>query len=101
MLRLIQIIAVIQGLFVLFVLFNNRREYKRATFWLLFGCLFSIILYIIGDDKNNLFVKNIDWFLFDNTLFVTFLFLFFGITKVEKKNLLNWIFFFIYLMFVM
>lgn len=95
MLQLIQIIALIQGLFVLFVLFHNRKEYKKATFWLLFGSLFSIILYIIGDDKNNLFVRNTDWFLFDNTLFVTFLFLFFRyyISGKEKFLKLDFLFF--------
>ena len=84
MLKTIQIIALLQGLFVLFVLYNNRKSYKNTTFWLLFGSLFSIVLYIIGDDKNNLFVENTDWFLFDNTLFVTFLFLFF---KYYKNNI--------------
>lgn len=89
MLKTIQIIALIQGLFVLFVLFINRKDYKKSTFWLLFGSLFSIILYIIGDDKNNLFVKNTDWFLFDNTLFVTFLFLFFRYYSSGKERFLK------------
>ncbi|MEO8236434.1 MAG: helix-turn-helix domain-containing protein [Flavobacterium sp.] len=86
MLKTIQIIALLQGLFVLFVLYNNRKSYKNTTFWLLFGSLFSIVLYIIGDDKNNLFVENTDWFLFDNTLFVTFLFLFFKYYKNNKEK---------------
>ena len=86
MLKTIQIIALLQGLFVLFVLIIYRKVYQKTTFWLLFGSLFSIILYIIGDDKNNLFVKNIDWFLFDNTLFVTFLFLFFRYYKSGKEK---------------
>lgn len=93
MLRIIQIIALIQGFFVLFVLFTNRRDYKKTTFWLLFGCLISVLLYILGDDNNNLFVENIDWFLFDNTLFITFLFLFFryyknGTEKFKKSDFL-------------
>jgi hypothetical protein len=45
---------------------------QETTFGYYLG-LFSIILYII-DDQNNLFIQNTDWFLFDNTLFVTFLF---------------------------
>ncbi|MFE3870429.1 helix-turn-helix domain-containing protein [Flavobacterium sp. ZS1P70] len=96
MLQTIQIIAVIQGLFVLSVLYTNRKDYKKTTFWLLFGSLFSIVLYIIADDKNNLFIQNTDWFLFDNTLFVTFLFLFFryyksGKEKFEKSDYLFFI----------
>ena len=95
MLYTIKIIALIQGLFVLFVLFTNRKHHKKTTFWLLFGSLFSIILYIIGDDKNNLFVQNTDWFLFDNTLFVTSLFLFFRYYKSgkEKFSKLDYLFF--------
>ena len=89
MLKTIQIIALLQGLFVLFVLYNNRNSYKNTTFWLLFGSLFSIVLYIIGDDQNNLFVNNTDWFLFDNTLFITFLFLFFRYFKSNKEKFIK------------
>ena len=95
MLYTIQIIALIQGIFVLFILFTNRKDYKKTTFWLLFGTLISVLLYILGDDKNNLFVENTDWFLFDNTLFVTFLFLFFKYYKSEKEKFIksNYLFF--------
>jgi AraC-like DNA-binding protein len=95
MLKTIQIIALIQGLFVLYVLFINRKHYKKTTFWLFFGGLLSVILYIVGDDKNNLFVQNSDWFLFDNTLFVTFIFLFFRYYKsgTEKFKKLDYLFF--------
>jgi AraC-like DNA-binding protein len=86
MLKTIQIIALIQGLFVLYVLFINRKDYKKTTFWLFFGSLLSVILYIVGDDKNNLLVQNTDWFLFDNTLFVTFLFLFLRYYKSGKEK---------------
>lgn len=86
MLETIQIIALIQGLFVLSVLFINRKDYKKTTFWLLFGSLLSVLLYIIADDKNNIFIQNTDWFLFDNTLFVTFLFLFFRYYKSGKQK---------------
>ncbi|QRE02939.1 helix-turn-helix domain-containing protein [Flavobacterium psychrophilum] len=85
MLQTIQIIGLIQGIFVLIILFTNRKDYKKTTFWLLFGSLLSVLLYILGDDKNNLFVKNTDWFLFDNTLFITFLFLFFKYHKKERE----------------
>lgn len=86
MLKIIQIIALIQGIFVLSVLFINRKEYKKTTFWLLFGSLLSILFYIAGDDENNLFVQKTDWFLFDSSLFVTFLFLFFRYYKSGKEN---------------
>lgn len=90
MLKTIQIIALLQGLFVITLLFIKRKDFKKITFWLLFGTLISIIVYIVGDDKNNLFVKNIDWFLFDNTLFVTFLFLFFRYYKSRNEIFLKY-----------
>ena len=77
MLQTIQVAALLQGLFLLSALFINRKDYKRTTFWLLFGSLLAILLYILGDDGNNLFIHNSDWFLFDSSLFITFLFLFF------------------------
>jgi len=102
MLKTIQIIALLQGLFVLSILLVNRKEYKKTTFWLLFGSLLSVILYILGDDENNLFVQNSDWFLFDNSLFVTFLFLFFRYLKAEKKNFPNLItYFFFPMLFIL
>lgn len=95
MLKTIQIIALLQGIFILSVLFVNRKDYKKITFWLLFGSLLSVSLYIIGDDENNLFVQNTDWFLFDNTLFVTFIYLFFRYYKNEKDKFakLDYLFF--------
>ncbi len=91
----IQIVALLQGFFVVFVLFTNRKDYKRTTFWLLFGSLLSVLLCIIGDDQNNMFIKNTDWFLFDNSLFVTFLFLFFRYYQSgkEKFEQLDYLFF--------
>ncbi len=86
MLKTLQIIAILQGLFVLSVLFINRKDYKKTTFWLLFGSLFSVLFYILGDEENNLFVEGADWFLFDNSLFVTFLFLFFRYYKSGKDK---------------
>lgn len=95
MLKTLQIIALLQGIFVLSVLFINRRDYKKTTFWLLFGSLLSVLLYIAGDDENNIFVQDADWFLFDSSLFVTFLFLFFRYYKNEKKKFakLDYLFF--------
>ena len=86
MLKTIQIIALLQGLFVLSVLFVNRKDYKKITFWLLFSSLLSVLLYITGDDENNLFIQNADWFLVDSSLFVTFLFLFFRYYKSGKEK---------------
>lgn len=95
MIKTLQIIALLQGLFVLSVLFVNRKEYKRTTFWLLFGSLLSVLLYIAGDDENNIFFKDADWFLFDSSLFVTFLFLFFRYYKSGKEKFakLDYLFF--------
>ena len=95
MLKTIQIITLIQGLFVITVLFVNRKDYKKTTFWLLFGSLISVLLYLSGDDENNLFIKNLDLFLFDNSLFATFLFLFFRYSKNKKEEFskLDYLFF--------
>lgn len=93
MLETVKIIALLQGIFVLAVLFVNRNDYKKITFRLLIGCLISVLLYIVADDGNNLFAVNSDWFLFDKSLFVTFLFLFFkydrnGAQQFLKRDLL-------------
>jgi AraC-like DNA-binding protein len=76
MLVTIQIIAIIQGLFLLIVLVKNRFNYLKPTLYLLAGSIISIILYILGDDETNFINPNIDVFLFDKSLFITFLFLF-------------------------
>lgn len=85
MLRTIQIIAFVQGFFLLLILFKNRSKYKKPTFWLFIGSITSILLFIIGDDDNNLFKEGMDWFLFDSSLFITFLFLFFKYFKSDKQ----------------
>jgi AraC-like DNA-binding protein len=76
MLRIIQTITLLQGLFLLIALFSNRNKYKKPTFWLLACSIISIILYVIGDDENGFFVEKVDLFYFDASLFITFLFLF-------------------------
>ncbi len=86
MLKTFQIIALTQGLFLLLILIKNRNTYRKVTFRLFIGSIISILLFIIGDDDNNLFVKDSDWFLFDSSLFITFLFLFFRYFKTEKKS---------------
>ncbi|WP_299366613.1 AraC family transcriptional regulator [Winogradskyella sp.] len=89
MLRTIQIIALLQGVFLLIVLFQRKREYKKVNFWLLLGCILSVILYAIGDDDYNLFVNNVDWFLFHDTLIITFFFLFVRYYKSGKSEFNN------------
>ncbi|MCF6307819.1 MAG: helix-turn-helix domain-containing protein [Flavobacteriaceae bacterium] len=89
MLKIIQIVALVQGLFLLFIFYRNRDNYKKVTFWLFFGSIASILLYIIGDDDNNLFLEDVDWYLFDSSLFLTFLFLYFKYFKSENNFFLK------------
>ena len=95
MIKTLQIIALFQGLFVLVVLFANRKEYKKMTFRLIFGALITVLLYIVGDDDNNLFFEGVDLFLFDSSLFITFLFLFFRYYNNGKESFakLDYLFF--------
>lgn len=95
MLQTIQIITLLQGLFLLIVLFSNRKKYTKPTFWLLIGSIISILLYILGDDQNGYFLENIDFFYFDASLFITFLFLFikYFISGRTVFNFLNLLFF--------
>lgn len=76
MLTIIQIVTLIQGIFLITVLFINRRSYKNPSFILLLCVIFSILLFLMGDDQNNLISSNVDWFFLDASLFITFLFLF-------------------------
>ncbi|MGC1205936.1 MAG: AraC family transcriptional regulator, partial [Flavobacteriaceae bacterium] len=89
MLKIIQIIALLQGLFILFIFYRNKENYRKITFWLFFGSIVSILLYIIGDDDNNLFMDDADWFLFDSSLFLTFLFLYFKYFRSENEGFLK------------
>ena len=76
MLESIQIIAIIQGLFLLIVLFKNRKKYIFTNYFYLNASLISLLLFLLGDDNSNLLLSNSDFFFVDNTLFITFLFLF-------------------------
>ncbi len=76
MFRTIHIIALVQGLFLLVVLFKTKNKYLKPSFWLLTGSIVSILLYIIGDDDFNFLRKSTDFFFLDKSLFITFLFLF-------------------------
>mgnify|MGYP003630809325 FL=1 len=95
MLRTIQIIALIQGLFLLIVLLKNKSNYLKPTFYLLLGTIISVILYIFGDDDTNLISHNVDIFLFDKSLFITFLFLFvkYYLSKAKKFSTKDYLFF--------
>jgi AraC-like DNA-binding protein len=86
MLKTIQIIALLQGMFVLYLLYVNRNNYKKTTFSLLFGCLLSVVLFAIGDDEYNLLVKDTDWVFFHSSLFITFLFLFFKYSNSKEQE---------------
>lgn len=96
MLVAIQLIILVQGLFLLSVLFMKRDTYKKPALWLLIGTIVSILLFVLGDDENNLITKNIDWFFFDSSLFITFLFLFVkyyvsGSSVFRKRDLLYFV----------
>lgn len=76
MLKILQVITLLQGLFLLVALMANRRKYQKPTFWLLIGSIISILFYVVGDDENGFFIENRDWFFFDSSLFITFFLLF-------------------------
>lgn len=76
MLTIIQIIAILQGGFLGFTLFQRRKDYRQLIFWLFMGCIISVILFSIGDDDYNLIIADANWFFFHETLIATFLFFF-------------------------
>lgn len=86
MLKTLQIIALLQGVFLVFILLKKRNEYKPANFWLLLGCIVSVILYTIGDDDYHLLFHDANLFLFHDTLIITFFFLFVRQYKSGKKS---------------
>ena len=83
MLKTIQIIALLQGTFLLFILFLGKNESKKINFWLLFTAIISSILFAMGDDNYNLFVENSNWFLFHEPLIIT---AFFILVRYYKSN---------------
>ncbi|CAL2101191.1 Transcriptional regulator [Tenacibaculum sp. 190130A14a] len=89
MLRTIQIVAILQGIFLLFILSQRKKVYKKVNFWLLFAAISSVILFVIGDDDYNLFVKNSNWFLFHEPLIITFFFLLVRYYKSDKDSFAN------------
>ncbi|PCI00106.1 MAG: AraC family transcriptional regulator [Flavobacteriaceae bacterium] len=99
-LQTIQIIALIQGFFLLFVLFKHKKNYKSTQFWLLFFCIVSVLLFVLGDDDYNLFVENADWYCFHDTLIITVFFIFvrFYTSNRNKFTGLDGLFFVPYLL---
>lgn len=85
MLTTIQLIAIAQGVFLLAALFVKRQSFAKTPLWLLFGAIVSVMLFIAGDDESNLLSQNVDWFFFDISLFITFLFLFVLYYVSEQK----------------
>lgn len=75
MLKTIQILALIQGIFLLMVLFVKRDNYKRLNFWLMFVTIVSLLFHIIGDDDFNLLQTDANWYIFHAPLIVTLFFL--------------------------
>lgn len=82
-LQIVQVITFFQGVFLIAVLFKNRSLHKSYSFWLLIGSIVSIVFYVIGD-SDFAFMHNAKWFLFDASLFITFLFLFIKYTISER-----------------
>lgn len=102
MLKTIQIIAILQGLFLLLVLVKRHKEYKKVNFWLLASTVVSILLYALGDDNFNLFFKNTNWYFFHDILLVTcfFLLLKYHQSKEEKFHKKDLLFFIPYSIYV-
>ncbi|MGC4040909.1 MAG: helix-turn-helix domain-containing protein [Flavobacterium sp.] len=76
MIQTIQIVTLLQGLFLILYLFFNRKKYHFYNYAFFSASIISLIFYIVGDDNNNLFLNKYDFFFVDKTLFVTLLFLF-------------------------
>ena len=76
MIQAFQIVALLQGLFLLIILFKNKKEYDSTNFFYLYATLISLFIFLLTDNNPHLLFSNHDLFLVDNTLFVTFLLLF-------------------------
>lgn len=75
MLKTIQIVALVQGVFLLIILFAKRKNYKNLNFWLLFITIISLLLHIVGDDDFNLIQTEANWYIFHAPLIITLFFL--------------------------
>lgn len=83
MLKTIQIVALVQGVFLLIILFAKRKNYKNLNFWLLFSTIISLLFHIVGDDDFNLLQTEANWYLFHSPLIIT---LFFLLIKYHNSN---------------
>lgn len=95
MLHTTQIIAFLQGVFLLIFLFKNRKKYQKYNYIFFSVLLISLIFYIIGDDNNSLLLSKYDFFFVDKTLFITVLFLFFKYFNQPIKLRIKNAFFFL------
>ena len=76
MFQTFQIVTLLQGLFLLLLLYKNKRQYIFTHYFYLNASLISLLIYLLGDTNSNLFISDFDFFIVDNTLFIVFLFLF-------------------------
>ena len=86
MLKIIQIVAILQGVFLGVILIQKRRVYKHPIFELFMGCIISVVLFSIGDDDYNLLAEKSKWFFFHEPLIVTTFFLFIRYSNTEKET---------------
>lgn len=96
MLETVQIITILQGLFLIIILWINRKKYKPTSFLLLVLTIVSVIIFVLGNDQNGFFNEPSNWFFFDSSFFITFLFLFVKYhtstsTTFNKRDLLYFI----------
>ena len=92
MLKTIQIIALIQGVFLLMILLAKKANFKKLNFSLLCITITSLLFHIIGDDDFNLFQEEANWFFFHSPLIITLFFILIkyhnsNLTKFQKKDL--------------
>lgn len=76
MIQTFKIVTLLQGLFLLIILYKNRKDYTFNNYFYLTATLISLLIYLVGDNTTYLFISDLDIFLVDNTLFITFLLLF-------------------------
>ncbi len=84
MLKIIQIIALLQGIFLVFVLIKRRQAYKMNILIAFIACLISIMLFALGDDDYNLILSESNWFVFQEPLMITCFLLF--VKQIEREQ---------------
>lgn len=93
MLETVQIITLLQGLFLIIILWINKKKYAGPTFALLILTIVSVIFFVVGNNQNGFFNEPRNWFFFDSSIFITFLLLFSKYytsdsTKFRKRDFL-------------